>query len=192
MEACCESLCQPHHSGWHQHGLRDNLTTPITIRVGKMFNTSKLKFIVVTLSVLISTSAFAVDMDSLVKARQGIMRLYGVNMDLLGDMIRKKIPYNQKQAQQAADNLVALSKMNHSGFWPLGSSLADQGMKGKTSAKPEIWIHKQEVTEHNRELTDALAALAGNAGWTLRSLKENMPDVNAACRGCHKKFRAKN
>ena len=67
-------------------------------------------------SALITTNAQALDREELIEARQGLMTLYGVNMDILGDMIRDKRPYDKKVAQMAADNLLALASMKN-GPW---------------------------------------------------------------------------
>lgn len=146
---------------------------------------------VLPLAVLFSGNVHAVDVDDLIEARQGLMELYAVNMDLLGDMIRNRTPYTQKKAQALADNLLALTQMNNGALWPRGSSLADQGLAGKTSAKPDIWQKPGEVSESYNNLRAAVEVLAKNAGWSQTALEENIKDVNQACKGCHRKFRSK-
>ena len=142
-------------------------------------------------STLAVTNAQATDRDDLIQGRQGLMTLYGINMDILGDMIRNKRPYNKKVAQMAADNLLSLAKLNNAMLWPRGSSLADRGMKGKTSAKPDIWNNTGDVSGRQQDLIGALEVLAKNAAWSVDSLEEAISDVNAACKSCHKKYRSK-
>jgi len=138
-----------------------------------------------------ATSAQAQDSEELIKARQGVMTLYGINMDILGDMIRENRPYNKQLAQEAADNLLALAQMKNGMLWPRGTSIADPGMMGKTSAKPEIWKNTGDVSQRHEDLTAALENLAKNAAWSVDALEENIQDVNSACKGCHREYRAK-
>ena len=138
-----------------------------------------------------SSSAMAFDNEDLIEARQGLMNLYAVNLDLLGEMIRGNIPYDQKRAQSLADNLFALASMNSSALWRRGTSLADDGMRGKTAAKPELWQNRGDVSQRYIELTTALEVLAKNAGWSVDALEENIGDVNISCKSCHREYRAK-
>lgn len=151
----------------------------------------RLKFILIALAVMVSTNSFAAEVEDLIEARQGFMKLYGFNMDTLGDMIRGRTRYDKKSAQDAANNLLALAKMNNAALWPRGSSLADRGLRDKTMAKAELWINRQEVSSLHAELTQAMEILAGNAGWSLESLEDSIRGVNSACKDCHKKFRAR-
>ncbi len=156
-----------------------------------MKTTSRLKAFFFSLTLLCSGNALAIDIDDLVEARHGLMNLYAVNIDLLGEMIRGNLPYDQKKAQALADNLLALSRMDASPLWKRGTSMADPGMRGKTSAKRELWTNRQEVSELYAELQAAVEVLAKNAGWSVDALQENIAGVNAACKGCHRKFRSK-
>ena len=151
----------------------------------------RLSFFVITLAILMSHNAFAIDVEELIEARQGYMKLYGVNMDILGDMVKGRTRYDAKIAQNAADNLFALAKMKNAALWPPGSSLADQGLKDKTWAKPEIWSNQREVSEKHAQLTQSIETLAGNAGWSLDSMEDSLRTVGDRCKGCHKKYRAR-
>ena len=152
---------------------------------------SRLKSTLFALCMLFTGNALAIDAEDLVEARQGLMKLYAINMDLLGDMIRGNIRYSQKRAQAIADNLLALSRMNNAALWKSGTSIADRGMRGRTSARPEIWQNRGDVSERYQQLAMSLEALAKNAGWSVDALEENIADVNAACKGCHRQYRAK-
>ena len=138
-----------------------------------------------------SPFAWAVDSSELIEARQGLMKLYSVNMDILGEMIRRIQPYNKKTAKDAADNLLALSRLKLGTLWPTGTGLASKSLGDKTSAKPEIWIQKEKVAQKQKDLIAALEILSRDAGWNLRDLEDGMKAVDKACKGCHKDFRAK-
>lgn len=156
-----------------------------------MQNLSGLKSLLLALSLLISGNAIAVDNEDLIEARQGLMKLYGVNMDILNAMIRGNFPYDQKKAQSIAENLYALTKMNHAPLWRRGTSQADRGMQNQTSAKPELWQNQADVSDRHAQLIQAAEVLAKNAGWSVDALEENIGDVNRTCKGCHKKYRSK-
>lgn len=149
---------------------------------------SRLIVLLFTMPVLLSGHALAFETDDLVEARQGLMNLYAINMNLLGEMIRGNIRYDQKKAQYLADNLYALARMNNSALWKSGTSMADQGMKGKTWAKPELWQNRDDVSYLSSQLTATLEVLSKNAGWSVDALEENIVDVNAACKECHRYY----
>ena len=143
------------------------------------------------ITALASGSAQASDREELIEARQGVMTLYGINMDILGDMIRGRRAFDKQLAQDSADNLLALARMKNGMLWPRGSSLADPGMRDMTSAKPEIWQNTGDVSQRHADLTAALENLAKNAAWSVDALEEAISDVNSACKGCHREYRSK-
>ncbi len=155
-----------------------------------MFNSKKLKIVIISLSMLFSGNALAATLEDLVESRQGIMKLYGVNLDYLGDMIRERVPYNKKAAQDAADNLMALATMKSYILWPKGSGMDNPQLKGKTWAKPELWQNRAEVSALQQELIKALEVTVYNAAWSLEGIQESLKDVNGVCNGCHKKYMA--
>ena len=157
-----------------------------------MFIRKKFKIFVTSLCVLFSANAFSADLEDLIESRQAVMKLYAVNIDYLGDMIRERIPYNKKAAQDAADNLMALAKLHTYILWPQGSGLDNPQLKGKTAAKPEIWQNKQEVTLLQQDLVAALEVLVYNASWSLEGVSNSIKDVNRACVTCHNKYMVEN
>jgi cytochrome c556 len=156
-----------------------------------MVNKNTLMSLIMTSLVLFSPAAFAVDSSELIEARQGLMKLYSVNMDVLGEMLRRIQPYDKKTAKDAADNLLALSRLKQGALWPTGTGLASKSLGNNTSAKPEIWIQKEKVAQKQKDLVTALEVLSRDAGWSLRNLEDSITAVNKACKGCHKDFRAK-
>ena len=67
-----------------------------------------------TLFAMTGTSALAADVEDIIKARQSFMQVYKFNLGLVGNMAKGKTEYNAETAQNAADNLLALSKMKNS------------------------------------------------------------------------------
>ena len=157
-----------------------------------MFISNKTKILVFTLFTLFSANAFSATLEDLLESRQGVMKLYAVNIDYLGDMIRERIPYNKKAAQDAADNLMALAKLHTYILWPQGSGMDNPQLKGKTAAKPEIWQNKQEVNLLQQDLVAALEVLVYNASWSLEGVSNSIKDVNRACVACHNKYMVEN
>ncbi|MDJ0832090.1 MAG: cytochrome c [Gammaproteobacteria bacterium] len=155
-----------------------------------MFNSKIFKIVVIGLSFLFSGNALSATLEDLVEARQGIMKLYAVNLDYLGDMLRERIPYNKKAAQDAADNLMALATFKSYTLWPEGSGMDNPQLRGKTWTKPELWQNKAEVSALQQELIKALEVTVYNAAWSLDGIQESLKDVNGVCNGCHKKYMA--
>ncbi len=140
---------------------------------------------------LFASHAHANDVKKLIEARQGIMKLNAVYMDILGDMVKGERPYNAKQAQDAAQNLSALAKLKQGALWRPGTSSTDEGLEGLTRARAELWQNRQEVAELYAELTLTTEKLVKNAGWSLDTMEESFKDVAPVCRSCHKKYREK-
>lgn len=136
------------------------------------------------------TKAIAADVEDIIKARQSFMQVYKFNLGLVGNMAKGKAEYNAEIAQNAADNLLALSKMKNSPMWPQGSSKSDPGLKEKTNALPETWTTWPKASERHADLTKALEDFSMVAGKDLNSLRGGMKSVGQGCKGCHKDFRA--
>ena len=156
-----------------------------------MIYKKRLVSLVISVFLFFSPFAMAVDSSELIEARQGLMKLYSVNMDILGEMLRRIKPYDKKTAKEAADNLLALSRLKVSTLWPTGTGTSSKSLGDKTSAKPELWIQKEKVAQKQKDLVAALEVLSRDAGWSLRSVEDSITAVVKACKGCHNDFRAK-
>lgn len=156
-----------------------------------MKNKKTLIALLMVVFMLFSPYSLAIDSSELIEARQGLMKLYSVNMDVIGEMLHGVKPYNKKTAKEAADNLLALSKLKLSTLWPTGTGTESKSLGSMTSAKPEIWIQKEKVAQKQKDLVTALEVLSRDAGWSARSLEDGIEAVVQACKGCHKDFRAR-
>ena len=145
----------------------------------------------VTMAVFVSGTTFSADVEDIIEARQSFMRVYAFNLGIVGAMAKGKTEYNQELASSAAQNLVALSKMENSAMWPEGSSKAAEGLSDKTDALEEMWTTWPEVKNRHEEAAKAIEAFAMLAAKDLESLRGGMKDLGAGCKGCHKDFRAK-
>ena len=111
-----------------------------------------------------SAAAVAADIEDTLEVRQSLMQLYAFNVGLVGDMAKGKSEYDAELAANAAQNLLALAKMNSDRMWPEGSSQADQGLADKTRALPEVWTDHAEFSDKHRQLTKTLEGFVEVAG----------------------------
>ena len=125
--------------------------------------------------------------EGAIKARKAHMQLNAFNLGQLGAMAKGEAEYNAEAAAAHAANLVALSSMSMTGFWPEGSA---QGEVEGTRALPALWTDSAGVMEDAAELNDALTALNAAAGTDLASLQAATGPVGEACGACHKAYRA--
>lgn len=127
--------------------------------------------------------------ENQIEARQSFMRVYAFNLGLLGSMAKGETPYDAQRATDAAENLLANSKMKNGAMWPAGSDADAPGLVGVTRAKAVIWSSFPEVGEKHQALTDALTELVAVAGDGLDAVRSNMGAVGNGCKGCHEPFR---
>ena len=120
--------------------------------------------------------------DGAVKARKAHMQLYAFNLGALGAMAKGEVDYDAAAAGAAAANIVALTTLDQSRYWPPGSA---QGEAEGSRALPALWTSGKAAA-----LRDAAGALAAAAGTDLASLQGAIGPVGQACGSCHESFRA--
>ena len=125
-------------------------------------------------------------MKGAVKARQAMMQLNAYNLGLLGAMAKTTVPYGAEAASKAAGNLVTLTLLDQSTFWPQGSDTPS--IEG-TAALSAIWEKSPDVVTKATALNDAVAGLNAAAGTALAALQAAMGPVGEACGACHKAYR---
>jgi len=123
-----------------------------------------------------------------VKARQSQMTLYSFNLGVLGDMAKGATEYDADVASKAASNLAALSSLDQSRLWPMGSDNSELGTD-VTEALPKIWAADSDIGTMGKALADSTAALSGVAGDGLDALRGAIGGVGKACGDCHKAYR---
>lgn len=124
--------------------------------------------------------------DHAIKARQSHMQLYAFNLGTLGGMAKGEIEYNAEAAQAAADNLVALTMLNQSAYWPQGS---DSGSSDKSKAKADMWANFPDVMKIGTDMAAAATAMQAAAGTDLAALRGAIGPLGGACGACHKAYR---
>jgi cytochrome c556 len=124
-----------------------------------------------------------------VKARQAHMQLNQHNLGLLFGMVRGNAEYDAGAAAAAAENLVKLSTLDQSTYWPAGTDNAS--IEG-TRALPAIWNDFPGVIAEAQKLSASLSTLQAEAGNGLEAMQAALMPVGQACGSCHEKFRQSN
>ena len=122
-----------------------------------------------------------------IKARTSLMQLYANELGQLGAMAKGTVEYDAQAASSAANNLVLLTQLDQSKFWPAGS---DSSSDSTTRALPELWQNFPDVMAKGQVLTDAALAMKAAAGTDLAALQAAMGPLGGACGSCHKAYRA--
>ncbi len=121
-----------------------------------------------------------------VKARTSVMQLYAFELGTLGAMAKGEVEYNAEAAQKAADSLVAVTQVDQSNMWPVGSdSVSDPSSR----ALPAIWENFPDVAAKGMAMSEAALAMQSAAGQDLESLRGAMSALGGACSACHKAYR---
>jgi cytochrome c556 len=125
--------------------------------------------------------------DAAVKARKGQFEVMAQSIGILGGMARGNVPYSAEAANAAAANIVTVSKLNQSSFWPAGSH---NGTLKNTRAQPNIFENVADFTAKWETLGKRATALQAVAGNGLEALRPAIGGVGGACQDCHEKYRA--
>jgi len=133
------------------------------------------------------TATIAQDLPFPVQARQGQMKMMGLNLGVLVGMARGDADYDADRAQIAADNLVALSSIDQAFHWPQDT---DNMTLVGSRALPEIWENLPDFNEKYAALGAAAEGLAAVAGDGLDPMRAAFGPVGAACGACHDSYQA--
>lgn len=128
----------------------------------------------------------AQDFANEVGARQGMFKIMGLNVGILGGMARGNIPYDADAAQVAAANLVAVSAINLLNMFPAGS---DNTAVATTRAQPAIWENIPDVGEKWAAFGTAAAGLQAVAGNGPEALGPAIGALGGTCQACHEAYR---
>lgn len=122
-------------------------------------------------------------------ARQGQMKIIAFNLGVLGSMAKGETEYDATAAQDAADNLVAISQLAQTAQWPEGSD--SDSIEG-TDALPAIWSDNAGFQADWEEFGVKAAALQSAAGQGAQAIGPAMGGLGGTCKACHDDFRASN
>lgn len=141
-------------------------------------------------AVLIALSApasaqFAKPEDA-IHYRQGALTVMGTHFGRLGEMVKGKVPFDAKAAQDNAAIVAEMARLPWAAFGP-GTNKG-----GNTKAKPAIWTENAKFKEGSEKLiaeTDKLVA-ASKTG-NLDALKTSFAATADTCKSCHDAFKNK-
>lgn len=131
--------------------------------------------------------AIAQDFDRVVKARQGQFSLNAIHIGTLGAMAKGDIPYDADKAQTAADNLVAISRIDQAFLWPEGS---DDGSIEGTRALPVIWENTDDFLSKWQDFGAAAVEMQKVAANGRAALGPALGGLGDSCKACHEEYRA--
>jgi cytochrome c556 len=137
--------------------------------------------VMLTAGTVLSVSA---DDEAAIKYRQATMKAIGGHMGGSVAIIKGQVPYKDDLVAHAA-GLDDMAKT-------LPNAFKIKTTGGKTRAKPEIWKDADDFQQKIKSLQAATAdflAAAKSGGPEAAGAK--LGAVGEACKGCHKKFRAK-
>ncbi len=134
----------------------------------------------------VALPAAAQDVNAAIKARQSHMGLMAFNIGILGSMARGLSDYDADAAQAAADNIVTMTQLNQSGYWPAGS---DSDSVAESNALPAIWTDFGGVMERGAALSTAAMNLQAVAGDGLEAMQGALGPLGGACGACHEDYR---
>jgi cytochrome c556 len=151
--------------------------------------TRKILAAVLGAALVLPVSAIAQDgFATQIKARQGEMDVMALNIGVIANMARGTAPYDAAAAQEAANNLAAVSSITQTGLlWPEGS---DNANAPESNALPAIWANLDDFTAKWAAYGTAAQGLAAVAGNGQEALGAALGPVGGACGACHEAYRA--
>lgn len=115
--------------------------------------------------------------------RQAAMTLIGNDFGFMKAMAKGDIPWNDAQFMARGRELGAIGQLDLlRGFVP-------DSYHGQTHAKPDIELDRDDFDARMHKLEKNLRALG--ASPDAQVMKARFKDLGQDCRGCHKKFKAK-
>ena len=118
--------------------------------------------------------------------RQGALTVMGAHFGRLGEMVKGKVPFDAKAAQDNAAILAVMARLPWAAFGP-GT---DKG--GNTKAKADIWTEQAKFKEGSDKLiveADKLASATKTGN--LDALKTAFAATADTCKSCHDAFKNK-
>ncbi|MET0123224.1 MAG: cytochrome c [Candidatus Thiodiazotropha sp. 6PLUC9] len=128
--------------------------------------------------------AIAGDVEKAVEYRQGVMNVFSWNMKTMGDMMKGKTSYDQKQFAEHAQELATASKLN------LMRGFPEDSESEESDALAEIWMDFEDFENKYREMGIAAKALNDAAQNGDKSkMGEALKAAGKSCKACHKKYK---
>ncbi len=119
--------------------------------------------------------------DENVKERMMLMKEMAGNTKLIGQMLKKQIPFEANEVKLALEKLSSLSLQTPTVF-------EVNATDPKSEAKPNIWDEFNEFTKLSNELAKSTSDL-GILVEDIDDLKPTLMKISEGCKACHSKYR---
>lgn len=119
--------------------------------------------------------------DENVKKRMMLMKNMANNTKIIGQMVKRKIPFDTNEAKLALEKLSSLSLETPKVFMINASD-------PKSEAKLSIWDEFDEFTKLSINLAETSSVLASSID-TIDDLRPALKQVSSGCKACHSKYR---
>ena len=131
----------------------------------------------------ISSVAFAHSgvKDKNVKERMMVMKEMANTTKIIGQMLKKKTPFDANEAKLALEQLSSLSLETPKVFKINASD-------PKSEARPAIWDEFDEFTRLSKDLAETSLLLAGSID-SIGDLRPALKEVSLGCKACHRQYR---
>jgi len=124
-----------------------------------------------------------------VEVRQGLQKLMNFQMAPMGDMLKRKIPFDAATVTKRTQNILALGSMQADAF-----AEDTHNVKGlKTKARDGIWTNKSDFDAKSQNLQNLANELltAAKSGDEAATKKAIATMGSKGCGGCHDQFKDK-
>ena len=151
-----------------------------------------IKIILITtflLSAILSSSAFAQNVEDIIKYRINIMKSLGNHISIIAANLKGKVSINEDILPHSQSILLTLSSINIEKIFPINTQASDSP---KTKSLDSIWVEKElfqksmlQSIEKTKDLVKA--AESGNN----QNIAKSLGALGKSCGACHDKFRKK-
>ena len=142
--------------------------------------TLKISLIVIFFSSTLLLAHTGVKNEDVMK-RMNLMKSMAENTKIIGEMLKKKIPFNLEQANSSLIEISKLSKSTPSVFEKMA-------MDPKSEAKMIIWEEFDNFRDLSNKLADDTFSAARNLS-DVEDLKPALKTIALGCKGCHSRYR---
>jgi cytochrome c556 len=130
------------------------------------------------------STAWAGEVEKAVDYRQGVMNVYSWNMKAMSDMMKGKIPFDQKVFARHAKDLSNASSLNLMPGFPEDSEAEE------SDALPDIWLDFDDFEAKYKAFSEAANDLSEVAATGDKAtLGKALEKAGKTCKACHKKYK---
>ena len=142
--------------------------------------TLKISLIVIFFSSTLLLAHTGVKNEDVMK-RMNLMKSMAENTKIIGEMLKKKIPFDLEQAKNSLIEISNLSKSTPSVFKKMA-------MDPKSESKIIIWEEFDNFRDLSNKLADDTFSSAKNLS-DVEDLKPALKTIALGCKGCHSRYR---